>query len=109
MRSICTICTVAQAPQPQLLQTLLVGLDHLLDHLAADGAGFTGGQVTVVAVGQVDSHFLSCLHLELLHGLLGLGNVDLVVALHNNSLLCRFPGKQVTFRLETTFLSASLV
>ena len=38
-----------------LLQTLLVGLDHLLDHLAADGAGFAAGQVTVVAVGQVDA------------------------------------------------------
>jgi len=36
-----------------LLQALLVSLDHLLDHLAADGAGFAGGQVTVVAVGQV--------------------------------------------------------
>ena len=26
---------------------------HVLDHLAADGAGFPGGQVTVVTVGQV--------------------------------------------------------
>ena len=39
-------------PSRSLLQTLLVSLDHLLDHLAADGAGFTGGQVTVVAVLQ---------------------------------------------------------
>ena len=30
----------------------------VLDHLAADGAGFTGGQVTVVAVGQVDADLL---------------------------------------------------
>ena len=30
---------------------------HFLDHLAADGAGFPGGQVTIVAVGQVDAHF----------------------------------------------------
>ena len=29
---------------------------HLLDHLAADGAGFAGGQVTVVAVGQVHAN-----------------------------------------------------
>ena len=43
-----------------LLQTLLVSLDHLLDHLAADGAGLTGGQVTVVTVGQVDAHFPWC-------------------------------------------------
>ena len=27
----------------------------VLDHLAADGAGFAGGQVTVVTVGQVDT------------------------------------------------------
>ena len=28
---------------------------HHLDHLAADGAGLAGGQVTVVAVGQIDT------------------------------------------------------
>ena len=33
---------------------------HLLDHLAADGAGFPGSQVTIVAVGQVDTHFPWC-------------------------------------------------
>ena len=44
----------------QDLQVALVSLDHLLDHLAADGAGFAGGQVTVVAVGQVDAHFPWC-------------------------------------------------
>ena len=38
------------------LQALLVGLDHLLDHLAADGAGLAGGQVAVVALLQVDAH-----------------------------------------------------
>ena len=41
---------------PWLLHALLVGLDHLLDHLAADGAGFAGGQVTVVTVGQVHAN-----------------------------------------------------
>ena len=30
---------------------------HVLDHLAADGAGLTGGQVTVVALLQVDADF----------------------------------------------------
>ena len=34
---------------------------HLLDHLAADGAGFAGGQVTVVAVGQVHANLPWCL------------------------------------------------
>ena len=29
---------------------------HLLDHLAADGAGFAGGQVTVVTVGQAHAN-----------------------------------------------------
>ena len=37
------------------LHVPLVGLDHLLDHLAADGAGFAGGQVAVIAVLQVDA------------------------------------------------------
>ena len=38
------------------LQALLVGLDHLLDHLAAHGAGLTGGQITIVAFLQVDAN-----------------------------------------------------
>ena len=43
-----------------LLHALLVSFDHLLDHLAAHGAGLTGGQVTVIAVGQVDTNFPWC-------------------------------------------------
>ena len=43
-----------------LLQTLLVSLDHFLDHLAADGASLTGGQVAVVALLQVHTHFPWC-------------------------------------------------
>ena len=43
-----------------LLQTLLVGLDHFLDHLAADGASLTGSQVTVVAVSQIDTDLPWC-------------------------------------------------
>ena len=35
------------------LQRLLVGLDHLLDHLAADRTGLAGGQIAVVAFLQV--------------------------------------------------------
>ena len=57
---------------------------NLLDHLAADGAGFAGSQVAIVAVGQVNANFLSSLHLELVHCLAGLGDIDLVVVLHNN-------------------------
>ena len=73
-----------------LLHALLVSLDHFLDHLAADRAGFTGGQVTVVTVGQIDAHFLSCLHLEAVHSLASLGNIDLIVIgiAHVSTLLC---------------------
>ena len=38
-----------------LLHGALVSLDHFLDHLAADAAGFTGGQIAVVALLQVDA------------------------------------------------------
>ena len=41
-----------------LLQALLVGLDHFLDHLAAHAARLTGGQVAVVAFLQVDANLL---------------------------------------------------
>ena len=63
---------------------------HLLDHLAADGAGFPGSQVAVVAIGQINAHFLGSLHLETVHGLASLGDVDLVVVgiAHFDSLLC---------------------
>ena len=43
-----------------LLQALLVGLDHFLDHLAADGAGFQGGQVAVVAALQIHADLPWC-------------------------------------------------
>ena len=61
-----------------LLQPVLVGLDHLLDHLAADGAGLAGGEVAVVALLKVHAHLVGGLHLELVHGLPGLGDVQLV-------------------------------
>ena len=47
--------------EKDLLHVALVGLDHFLDHLAADGAGFAGGQVAVVAVGQVHANLPWCL------------------------------------------------
>ena len=71
-----------------LLHTLLVSLDHLLDHLAADRACLTGGQVTVVTVSQIDTNLGSSLHLELLHSSLSLGNIQLIaIVAHSNSLL----------------------
>ena len=46
----------------------------------------------------------SCLHLELLHGLLGLGNVDpIVVAAHLDSLLTFFFGKDTGFAGKSAF------
>ena len=44
----------------RLLQAVLVGLDHLLDHLAAHRAGLLAGQVTVVALLQVDAYLPWC-------------------------------------------------
>jgi len=60
------------------------------DHLAADGAGFPGSQMAVVAIGQIDAHFLSDKHLEAVHGLTSLRTIDLIVVgiAHFGSLLC---------------------
>ena len=33
---------------------------HVLDHLAADGASLTGGQVAIVAILQIDPNFPWC-------------------------------------------------
>ena len=44
------------APDGSLLHAVLVGLDHLLDHLAADRTGLTAGKVAVVALLEVDTH-----------------------------------------------------
>ena len=54
------MCSKALLCVPAGLQILLVGLDHLLDHLAAYAAGLTRGQVAVVAVLQVDTNLLRC-------------------------------------------------
>ena len=43
--------------QLRSLQVLLVALDHLLDHLAADRAGLAGSEVAVVALLEVDADF----------------------------------------------------
>ena len=47
-----------------------------LDHLAADGAGFTGGQVAVVALLQVYADFAGGFHLEIIHSGAGIGCVE---------------------------------
>ena len=75
-------------PQEKL-QVLLVGLDHLLDHLTDDRTCLAAGQVAVVAVFQVDAHLVGGLHLKLIHRGLGLGDVQLVAVLtgHIENLL----------------------
>ena len=60
---------------------------HVLDHLTADGAGFAGGEVAVVAVLKVDANLGGCLHLELVHSLACFGNVD-VVAVTVRHIVC---------------------
>ena len=82
-----------------------------IDHLAADGAGFTGSQVTVVAVGQVNADLGSCLHLELVHGLTSLGDIQLVVVLvaHNRSLLFVYPESKMLSGWRASFLSVAIV
>lgn len=46
--------------EEKLLHALFVGLNHLLDHLAADGACLTGSQVAVVALLEVYTDLLWC-------------------------------------------------
>ena len=53
---------------------------HLLDHLAADGAGLAGGEVAVIALFQIDADFVRRFHLEALHRLLRLGDDQFVAA-----------------------------
>ena len=53
------------------VHAVLVGLDHLLDHLTAHGTGLTAGQVAVIALLQVHTDLRGGLHLELIHSLTG--------------------------------------
>ena len=44
----------------RLLQAVLICLDHLLDHLAADGAGLASGDIAVITVLQVYTNLTGC-------------------------------------------------
>ena len=46
-------------PKCLLLHAFFVGLDHLFDHLAADGARLAGGEVAVIALLEVDADFVA--------------------------------------------------
>ena len=80
----------------------------VLDHLAADGASLTGGQVTVVTVSQVYANFLSSLHLKTVHSFPCLGNIDLVVVLHTLFLSFSLSSEKAAPSEESTFLSATI-
>ena len=51
----CSASSIAKG----LLHAVFVCLDHLFDHLAADRAGLTAGELAVVTVFQVDADFLN--------------------------------------------------
>ena len=51
------VCALRKKP---FLQVLLVALDHLLNHLAADRAGLAGGQIAIVALLEVDADLPWC-------------------------------------------------
>ena len=59
---------------------------HLLDHLAADGAGLAGGEIAVVAFLEVDAHLGGGFHLELVHRGLGFRDIDLIVVLSRHDI-----------------------
>ena len=90
-------CYVSHGLDMACCNTVMPGKVHssygtaFFDHLAADRTGLTGSQVAVVTVSQVNANLLSSLHLELLHSSLCLGNIDLIIALHNVSLLLLAP------------------
>lgn len=48
--------------------------DHALYHFAADGAGLPGGQIAVITLLQIHVQGVGHFHLEVLHGLSGLGD-----------------------------------
>lgn len=56
------------------LDGVFVTLNHLLNHLSADAACLTGGQVTVVTVLKIYANLAGSLHFKLFHCSLCFGN-----------------------------------
>ena len=67
----------------RLLHAVFVGLDHLLDHLAADAAGLLGGQVAVITLLEVHADLVGSLHLKAIHRFAGIGVHELVAGLRH--------------------------
>ena len=74
------------------LDGVLVGLDHLLDHLTADRTCLAGGQLTVVTLVESYADFACCFHLEFLQCFLCLGNKSLVAC---NNFISSFIFKSI--------------
>ena len=62
------------------LYIVLVLLDHLLDHLTADGTRLTRREIAVVTFLEVYANFVGCFHFELIESVLRLGDEFSVVA-----------------------------
>ena len=65
---------------------VFVLLNHLLYHLAADGACLLGGKVAVVAVGKIYANLACGLHLKLIEGVLRVGHECLLRQLFSPNL-----------------------
>ena len=71
---------VPDLPKCLLLHAFFVGLDHLFDHLAADGARLAGGEVAVIALLEVDAKLARDFIFHVVQRALGLRHVDAVAA-----------------------------
>ena len=77
----------------ELLQAVLVLLDHLFDHLATDRTGLLGGQIAVVALFQGHADFVGSFHLETVEAFASFGNQSFVArptSIHSSVFLAAF-------------------
>ena len=80
-----------------VLYGVFVGFYHLLYHLTADGTSFLGGKIAVVTLLEVYADFVGSFHLELIHGLAGVGIHNTVGLRHFVYLLICLLGIAVIF------------
>ena len=73
-----------------LLKAVFVCLDHLLDHLAANGACLACSELAVITVLQVNADFTCRLHLELIHCLACCGNDKTIAGIVRHSFTSPF-------------------
>ena len=81
-----------------------------IDHLVADGTGFTGGQVTIVAAGQIGAIFGDRLRLEIVYCLQFPEDIQLVVIVAcNSSLFLIFSSEILVISGENVILFVTIV